>query len=830
MDMRMTIYPWLLTPPATLLFKSLLVFAAAGLLLLILRRASAAARHLVCLLTLGAVLALPFFSLSLPVWHLPVLATRQDAEPTPVRPTPIRSNPLADTLPVKESGELGQAPALAPHPVPTVASYAASATASSSSSSSLTGRTPAKQGGGFFLYLLGLLLASARPLLGLWGINRLSRACTDIDDEPALTAVSDCARLLGLPAPRLCRATILVPMTWGWRCPVIVLPSASADWPDARLRSVLLHEMAHVKRRDWPGHRLADFACALLWFYPLVWLTARRLRAESELACDDLVLASGIPAPDYARHLLEIASALPRVAPRSAAIAMAQTSQIESRIAMILDSTRRRTLPRRALIFSVAVTAAALVPLAMLRPAAKAQTTPAAMDAVQLIGIAGDSAQSGAEWDQNGNPLPVGTFTPPAQTRETKISAPAGQKALFVAFRVPTAPRQSSRIVVNSSNAPLGRVVLTAFKNGKVNTVITASGLQMQLFGGPVVYLAGFPAALTSADFQVGIASDTGSETVDCPKTVGKVRLHKPAGDVIFTLFPHPQGGAVFMVSDHFRRTSTLKADNSLQAALHDSENYERSVYTLDKSGKVLAKLLVTPNTWPDSPDAMTQDYRSIKTQQTGHLSSALLRRTALFRLVARPYQWTEFKNVALQPSASPADAASGPEMATERLHRIYGLLQTYRRTHEGAFPSMLGGTNSILTDLAVHPKQYGLPDAGANGGKQAGALFSLPDTTQIVYFLHDKRPDGTPVGTAKQAGTRDVFAYTGLYVSNHPHGATGYYLVLWDDGTVDKIPVSSILTAPSYDVIGPPGAAQQAARQGLKQIAFPGQAGLPQN
>ena len=192
--------------------------------------------------------------------------------------------------------------------------------------------------------------------------------------------------------------------------------------------------------------------------------------------------------------------------------------------------------------------------------------------------------------------------------------------------------------------------MVTTFKNGSENTELTGSGLQIQLYGDPYTYTAAFPAALKSANFSVGVASNAGTETVDCPKTAGKVRLSRPAGGVIFTLLPHPQGGAVFMVSDHFRRPSPLRADNPLQVALHDGENYERSVYALDKSGRVLAKLLVTPHTWPDTMGATTQDYRSMKTQQTGHLSSSLLRHTASFRLVARPYQWIEYKDVALKP------------------------------------------------------------------------------------------------------------------------------------------------------------------------------------
>ena len=350
----------------TLLLKSLLVFAAAGLLLLALRRSSAAARHLVCLLTLGAVLLLPLCSLSLPGWHLPVLGP-----PTPAQaPSPpatgrvgVSEGPVAMASLPAPSQETSTPPA----PQPALHSPALPVAGGEGACAGVGG-----------LYLFGLFLASLRPLLGLWGIHRLSRHCTNITDAPTLSTAADCAQTLGLPVPRLCRAEVPVPMTWGWRRPVIVLPPVSADWPNARLRSVLLHEMAHVKRRDWPGHRLADFACAVYWFHPLVWLTARRLRTESELACDDLVLASGVPAPDYARHLLEIASALPRVSRRShTAIAMAQTSRIESRLSMILDKTQsRRTVTRRVLLTALIPGTAALVTLAVLRPDAKAQASP----------------------------------------------------------------------------------------------------------------------------------------------------------------------------------------------------------------------------------------------------------------------------------------------------------------------------------------------------------------------------------------------------------------------------------------------------------------------
>lgn len=329
-----------------------------------------------------------------------------------------------------------------------------------------------------------------------------------------------------------------------------------------------------------------------------------------------------------------------------AALPMAHTSKIEGRLIMILDSNRRRGLPRRAFIFGIALTAAALVPLAMLKPTAEAQTVPAVTDIVQIVGVADASAPAAGEWDRNGNMLQVPAFHPPAFQRmmAEQISAPPGQKALCVAFHIPTPLQQSARIIVNNSDTPLGSLMVTTLRSGSVNTEITGSGLQLQLYGNPYTYTAAFPVSLKNANFQVGVASDAGTETVDCPKTVGKVRLHRLAGDVIFTLFPHPQGGAVFMVSDHFRRTSTLKADNSLQVALHDGENYERSVYALDKSGKVLAKLAGTFHSDLDAGGRF-------KMEQLVSIPKPLLKRIASFRLVARPYQWTEFKDVALQPS-----------------------------------------------------------------------------------------------------------------------------------------------------------------------------------
>src|SRR4029078_1878007 len=140
-----------------------------------------------------------------------------------------------------------------------------------------------------------------------------------------------------------------MPLAFGIFRPSVVMPMDADTWPAHRLRVVLLHELAHVKRRDCLTHLVAQLACAAYWFNPLAWMAARRLRVERERACDDLVLAAGTRGSDYADQLLDIARVMqagrfPAVL-AGASLAMAKRSQLEGRLMAILDPT----IPRRAL-------------------------------------------------------------------------------------------------------------------------------------------------------------------------------------------------------------------------------------------------------------------------------------------------------------------------------------------------------------------------------------------------------------------------------------------------------------------------------------------------
>ncbi len=123
--------------------------------------------------------------------------------------------------------------------------------------------------------------------------------------------------------------------------PVLVLPRAAAAWNADRRRVVLLHELAHVRRRDTLARLAAETVAALYWFHPLARAAVAALRREGERAADDLVLGAGTRPSDYAAHLVAIVRGLARE-PERWALAMARPSQVEERVRAILDPALER--------------------------------------------------------------------------------------------------------------------------------------------------------------------------------------------------------------------------------------------------------------------------------------------------------------------------------------------------------------------------------------------------------------------------------------------------------------------------------------------------------
>ena len=140
--------------------------------------------------------------------------------------------------------------------------------------------------------------------------------------------------------------------TWGVLRPRIIFPAAAATWPDDLVQIILHHEIAHIRRCDWLTQMCGELLRAVYWFNPIAWLACRRLRAESEQACDDDVLRSGTEPSVYAEHLLTLARCFSRHRPWLPAPAMARRSTLHRRVTAMLNTRIDRkplALPARLL-------------------------------------------------------------------------------------------------------------------------------------------------------------------------------------------------------------------------------------------------------------------------------------------------------------------------------------------------------------------------------------------------------------------------------------------------------------------------------------------------
>jgi beta-lactamase regulating signal transducer with metallopeptidase domain len=91
---------------------------------------------------------------------------------------------------------------------------------------------------------------------------------------------------------------ISMPFACGLWSTSILLPASSADWTAERREVVLLHEFAHAARRDASARFLGQIACALHWFNPLAWLAAKRPEASASPALRPAATRFGSARPD----------------------------------------------------------------------------------------------------------------------------------------------------------------------------------------------------------------------------------------------------------------------------------------------------------------------------------------------------------------------------------------------------------------------------------------------------------------------------------------------------------------------------------------------------
>ena len=318
-----------------------------------------------------------------------------------------------------------------------------------------------------------------------------------------------------------------------------------------------------------------------------------------------------------------------------AALPMAPTSGVEKRLRMILDETcDRRTLPRRLLIAALGLSLVSLVSLSVVRPAVRVQeislasprTVPASVaNDVKIAGIIENEIVGGRKleqtksrwWDQSGLRLSAPLFDP-SETLD-KMGPIPNQRFLSIAFRLPVGSRAAT------FTYDLGTVEFSlskSLRSGKIKG--QANWTEGQLnpnTDGTRVITARFPATFTTANLRVGVANGTWST------------MYSDTGQGQSISNPSEPGGRTTFISNPMIETRSGLVITVTTGGVKDDVR----IVVVDRKNQILL------------PESLDENSGGGISQITGHFALPL-KQLKEFRIQTRPFAWTEFKNVALQP------------------------------------------------------------------------------------------------------------------------------------------------------------------------------------
>ena len=399
-------------------------------------RMNAATRHLIWWTVLAAVVLMPFAPWFVQAWETP-------SESRPVAQVATAPAALPMAVPATVT------PAVDPHPLP--AGNVEVAIPAGQWPSALLGLWLA-----VFLVQMGRIAWSYRYLRGIK--QRAVRATPELRRDFDVWML---ACRVHRPAQLLISREIASPMAVGFRAPAVIVPEALlAEFGERELDHVLLHELAHLARRDDWSNLAARIGWAFLALHPPAAWVLRQIEREREIACDDWVVAATGEARPYAASLARLFELCFTRRRAILATGMAEkASLLGDRIEMLLQ--RRREFTSRVNVLRLAFSAAAL--LVFLTVASQAP---------RWIAFAQDEPA----------PVPAAPPAPPAPAAQAEPAAPeatpapAAPAAPSAAPPAPAAPPQAPVPPAPSANPPRGSflaaLVAAGYGNLSVEDII----------------------------------------------------------------------------------------------------------------------------------------------------------------------------------------------------------------------------------------------------------------------------------------------------------------------------------------------------------------------
>lgn len=302
----------------------------------------------------------------------------------------------------------------------------------------------------FTVWITVSALACLRLAVGLWKLKQLWSCCKEFDlsAHPLLdeTVRQHCS---GRRVVVCVSNNVATPTAIGFFKPTVILPTwAVAEMSDEELNVILLHELAHLSRRDDWTNLVQKIVQALFFFHPAIWWIEKHLTLEREMACDEAVVAGKGDARVYARCLLSLAErGFGRRGIILAQAAVNRLHELSARVELLLSTNRAATNK----IWKPAVAGAGLLSCVGLFLLAGAP---------QIISFQGEIGPAQATVNDSGMtpglrttaPLQRVIYEPPRSSVQESVPAKAMPKKLEVSTsrvsRTYTEPRHSASSLV----------------------------------------------------------------------------------------------------------------------------------------------------------------------------------------------------------------------------------------------------------------------------------------------------------------------------------------------------------------------------------------------
>lgn len=265
------------------------------------------------------------------------------------------------------------------------------------------------------VWVLGVAILAVRLVAGITLLSWWTRRSAPLTEPQWTLALGEASQ--GRPRPLLrVSSRITSPLSWG-HAPGVILMDRDSSTQTNMADAVLAHEMAHIRRLDWPFLIASRFMVAMFWFNPMAWLLQRELSRQSEEAADAWA-AARVGQIRYATALVALAA---RDRPYAALAMAGAPGEIGRRVVAILNPSRASGKPWRAAIIIMGCVTMA-IPLAAVAVGSSATNVTQAPTEPTQIARAAPDFHSGA--DARPRHIPAAPRSPdaPEKARESRLT------------------------------------------------------------------------------------------------------------------------------------------------------------------------------------------------------------------------------------------------------------------------------------------------------------------------------------------------------------------------------------------------------------------------